>query len=194
MNTAPVAPDKAHLYPRLVGSNWTSYLSQPKTILGRSGTLPRTTRQKQLQVDIDFGSSKAISRKHCEIRYSVRRDRWELHVYGRNGIKLNQVAKKPRDKPNVLKTGALIEIYNTRCVFILPDNYIKPSINEKCVDVNTPNEIEESSFDMDLEAAMIQAFNNHNDLGTTEILQQVQKNYNKSVEKVAYRHFTYRNS
>ncbi|KAI9338608.1 hypothetical protein BD770DRAFT_415374, partial [Pilaira anomala] len=183
VNTAPVAPDKAHLYPRLVGSNWTSYLSQSKIILGRSGTLPRTTRQKQLQVDIDFGSSKAISRKHCEIRYSVRRDRWELHVYGRNGIKLNQVAKKPRDKPNVLKTGALIEICNTRCVFILPDNYIKPSINEECVDVNTPSEVEELGFDVDLEAAMIQAFNNHNELGTAEILQQVQKDYIKSVEK-----------
>ncbi|KAG2236457.1 hypothetical protein INT48_003248, partial [Thamnidium elegans] len=185
VNTPSVPANTAHLYPRLAGSNWTSYLSQSKVIIGRSGTTPRSTRQKQPipQVDIDFGSSKAISRKHCEVRYSVRRDRWELHVYGRNGIKLNQVPKKPRDKPSVLKTGALIEICNTRCVFILPDNYIKPTINEDCVEASTPNEVEDQGFDLDLEDTIVKVFDNRPYLNTTEILLQVKKTYTKPVEK-----------
>ncbi|KAI9269593.1 hypothetical protein EDC94DRAFT_599338 [Helicostylum pulchrum] len=185
VNTPSVPENTAHLYPRLAGSNWTSYLSHSKVIIGRSGTTPRVTRQNQPipQVDIDFGSSKAISRKHCEVRYSVRRDRWELHVYGRNGIKLNQVPKKPRDKPSVLKTGALIEICNTRCVFILPDNYIKPTVNEECVEASTPNEIEDQGFDLDLEDTVVKLFDNHPYLNTTEILLQVKKTYKKPVEK-----------
>ncbi|GAA5807509.1 hypothetical protein MFLAVUS_000872 [Mucor flavus] len=185
VNTPSVPENTAHLYPRLAGSNWTSYLSQSKIIIGRSGTTPRVTRQNQPipQVDIDFGSSKAISRKHCEVRYSVRRDRWELHVYGRNGIKLNQVPKKPRDKPSVLKTGALIEICDTRCVFILPDNYIKPTVNEDCVEASTPIEVEDQGFDLDLEDTVVKVFDNHPYLNTTEILLQVKKTYKNSVEK-----------
>lgn len=154
-------------------------------------TAVRATRQNpappQPQVDLDFGSSKAISRKHCEIRFSVSRDRWELYVHSRNGIKLNHIMKKPRDKPNVLKTGALIEICNTSFIFFLPNNYIKPTEQgaKDCSGADTPeNEADDSSLDHELEIALIQIFENHSCLDTTEILEKIKHSYTKPVEKV----------
>jgi hypothetical protein len=188
-----------HLYPRLAGSNWTSYLSQPSVILGRSGTVmaPISTRQKpqqkpvqQAQVDIDFGSSKAISRKHCEVRFSYKRDQWELYVLGRNGIKINHIVKKPRSRPTILKTGALIEINDTRFVFILPNNYIKPTeggtgaVEEKTTPNN--NDVEELALDYELEIAMIDIFEKKSCLDTREILEELTKTYPKPVDKVGH--------
>ncbi|KAI8982489.1 hypothetical protein BDF20DRAFT_807522, partial [Mycotypha africana] len=122
VNTPTIPPESAHLYPRLAGSDWTSYLSIPIVIVGRS-----EKRQKCNVVHIDFPDCKAISRRHCEFRFSNRRDCWELYVHGRNGIKVNHVPKRPGDKPIILKTGTLIEISNTRFVFIIPNSFIRPS-------------------------------------------------------------------
>ncbi|KAG2202904.1 hypothetical protein INT47_008936, partial [Mucor saturninus] len=192
VNTPSVPPNSAHLYPRLAGSNWTSYLTQPSIILGRSGTAVRSTRQTpaQAQVDLDFGSSKAISRKHCEIRFSYSRDRWELYVHSRNGVKLNQIMKKPHDKPNVLKTGALIEICNTSFIFFLPSNYIKPTYQDKNQSsASTPeNNTEDNSLDHELEIALIQIFEDTGSLNTTEILERVKHCYTKPVEKESILH------
>lgn len=190
VNTPSVPPNSAHLYPRLAGSNWTSYLTQPRVILGRSGMAVRSTRQNPApaQVDLDFGGSKAISRKHCEIRFSASRDRWELYVHSRNGVKLNHIMKKPRDKPSVLKTGALLEICSTSFIFFLPNNYIKPTDKKEDISsVNTP-ENEDISLDHELEIALIQIFGNHASLSTTDILEKVRHTYTKPVEKVNYAH------
>jgi hypothetical protein len=120
VNIPSVPPHEAHLYPRLAGSNWTCYLCQPCVVLGRSRTVTPQKRSRKNMVHVDLGDSKAISRRHCEIRFSPRRDRWELYVYGRNGVKINHVVKKPKDRPAVLKPSALIEIDKTKFVFILP--------------------------------------------------------------------------
>lgn len=188
-----------HLYPRLAGSDWTCYISQLSVILGRSGTVVTTpnTRQKQNQpkqqatqpqVDVDFGSSKAVSRKHCEVKFSYKRDRWELYVFGRNGIKINHIVKKPRDRPTVLKTGALIEIDNTSFVFILPDNYIKPIEGgiQDWEETNTPNsnDVEDIALDHELEVAMIDIMEKCSCMDTKEIMEELKKTYAKPVEKV----------
>ncbi|KAI8365654.1 hypothetical protein EDC96DRAFT_575237 [Choanephora cucurbitarum] len=177
VNTPPVPAGDIHLYPRLAGSNWTSYLSIPCIVLGRStATHPPASKRRQATVDVDFGSSKAISRRHCEIRFSMRRDRWEIYVYGRNGIRINHAVKKPRDKPAVLKTGDLIEINQTSFVFILPNSFIKPrypsQIESGESEVNTPHD-GDSNVDHKLEADVMQLLEQHVCLNTMEIVDKL---------------------
>ncbi|KAI9481083.1 MAG: hypothetical protein EXX96DRAFT_565328 [Benjaminiella poitrasii] len=214
VNTPPVPSNSTHLYPRLAGSNWTSYLSQPRVVLGRSGTTvtsltssslddvnqqdQRRSRKQQRSVDVDLGDSKAISRRHCEIRFSVRRDRWELYVYGRNGVKINHVIKKPGDKPSVLKSSDLIEIDHTSFVFILPNNnnYLKPRIDQKRLlqqqksndserqidsEVNTPkdHDISTQHINHELEIAVVKILEKNNSLNTKEIMEHLDKQVDK---------------
>jgi pSer/pThr/pTyr-binding forkhead associated (FHA) protein len=194
VNIPPVPTSTAHLYPRLAGSNWTCYLNQPTVILGRSNTTKSTDEKKNHVVHVDFGGSKAISRKHCEIRFSEKRDRWELYVYGRNGVKLNHVMKKPRDKPVVLTTGVLIEISNTRFVFILPNNYLKPNCEAPLTqsqktntdtdsEVNTPIN-EDLNMDKNMERAIAGLLVKHTSLYTFEIYEELKNSYDKTIEKV----------
>ncbi|OBZ87899.1 Fork head 1 [Choanephora cucurbitarum] len=177
VNTPPVPASDIHLYPRLAGSNWTSYLSIPCIVLGRSTTVnPSASKRRQATVDVDFGSSKAISRRHCEIRFSMRRDRWEIYVYGRNGIRINHAVKKPHDKPAVLKTGDLIEINQTSFVFILPNSFIKPrypsQIESGESEVNTPHD-GDSNVDHKLEADVMQLLEQNVCLNTMEIVDKL---------------------
>lgn len=199
INTPTVPAHNAHLYPRLAGSNWTSYLSQPSVILGRSGTAAssRATRQKQTpqpKVGVDFGNAMAISRKHCEVRFSFRRDRWELYVYGRNGVRVNHILKKPKDRPVVLTTGSLIEINNTTFVFILPNKYIKPTASnttaveevteaDKCSD-----NVEKTDVNPDLENAVISIFKDHYCLNTADILRKLKNTFTQPIEKESILH------
>ncbi|KAI7901577.1 uncharacterized protein BX663DRAFT_98125 [Cokeromyces recurvatus] len=203
-NTPSVPINSAHLYPRLAGSNWTSYLSQFSVILGRSGTVlnndpnqdQRRPRKLKL-VDIDLGNSKAISRRHCEIRYSARRDRWELYVYGRNGVKINHVIKRPGDKPSILKSSDLIEIDGTSFVFVLPnnDNYLKPGMDpdqlsrvlqnndqqqneETESEINTPKD-EDNTLNHELELAVVKVLERYNSLNTEEILNYLEPEIDK---------------
>lgn len=141
---------------------------------------------------VDFVDSNTVSRRHCEIRFSARRERWELYVYGRNGVKINHVEKKPRDKPTVLKTSSLIEINNTTFVFILPENFIQPRYPSQRgeddgaeeSEITTPNDHHDLGVDHELVSAIASLFNNHNNLNTREIMAELKKIYSKPIEKV----------
>ncbi|KAG1090160.1 hypothetical protein G6F42_019772 [Rhizopus arrhizus] len=66
VNTPSVPPNTAHRYPRLAGSNWTCYISEPRIVIGRSGTATpgqKRTRKDQL-VHVDFVDSNTVSRRH----------------------------------------------------------------------------------------------------------------------------------
>ncbi|KAL0096226.1 hypothetical protein J3Q64DRAFT_1692685 [Phycomyces blakesleeanus] len=121
-----VPTETTHLYPKLAGFNWTCYITTDSAVLGRS----RTDQDKQTaragEVYIGLGSSKAISRRHAEIKYNPRRKRWEIRVAGRNSIKVGHLVKKRGDPPIVLSTGSLLDIGGVQSVFILPDNYSGP--------------------------------------------------------------------
>ncbi|KAG2179714.1 hypothetical protein INT44_006562 [Umbelopsis vinacea] len=104
--------------PKLAGFSWTHYITEDNVILGRSPT-DNDNKQKDAR-HISFGTSKAISRKHAEIKHNPDSNRWELLVYGRNGVKLNGLYKKPPCKPVSLDTGALIDIDGNQFVFVLP--------------------------------------------------------------------------
>ncbi|KAH8548191.1 hypothetical protein BGW37DRAFT_560230 [Umbelopsis sp. PMI_123] len=106
------------LRPKLAGFSWTHYITEDNVVIGRAPTdadnIPKDARH------ISFGTSKAISRKHAEIKHNPASSRWELLVYGRNGVKLNGLFKKPPCKPVALDTGALIDIDGNQFVFVLP--------------------------------------------------------------------------
>lgn len=142
---------------------------------------------------VDFEGSNLVSRRHCEIRFSARRERWELYVYGRNGVKINHIEKKPRDKPTVLKTSSLIEINDTIFVFILPDNFIQPRYasqrrDDNCTDteVTTTNDQNDLGIDHELESKIISLFDNHTHLDTKDILTELNKTLSKPIEKVPH--------
>lgn len=160
-------------------------------MLGRTSTVISASQKRCRNnvVDVDLGDSKAISRRHCEIRFSSRRDRWELYVYGRNGVKIDHAVRKPKDKPTVLRPTTLIEIDKTRFVFILPNHYIKPVQNssEEGVldfDAGTPNNNEESSINVELENAIIKLFETRLALSTKELVDKLKETYDKPVDKV----------
>ncbi|KAI9008997.1 hypothetical protein CLU79DRAFT_775601 [Phycomyces nitens] len=121
-----VPTETTHLYPKLAGFNWTCYITTESAVLGRS----RTDQDKQTprvgEVYIGLGSSKAISRRHAEIKYNPRRKRWEIRVAGRNSIKVGHLVKKRGDPPIGLSTGSLLDIGGVQSVFILPDGYSGP--------------------------------------------------------------------
>ncbi|EIE81739.1 hypothetical protein RO3G_06444 [Rhizopus delemar RA 99-880] len=185
VNTPTILSDRTHLYPRLAGSDWTSYLTQPSIIIGRSGANCKSIP------DIDFGNdTKAVSRKHCEIRFSSRRGRWELIIFSRNGVIVNKVMKRPKDRPIVLKTGTLIEINHTSFVFILPSGALRPTeesrpiVNESPEEGDTPNTADEWALDKELENDVIRLFENSESLTTKEILKRLQTDYGrKFIEK-----------
>ncbi|CEP10186.1 hypothetical protein [Parasitella parasitica] len=196
VNTPSVPPNTAHLYPRLAGSDWTCYISEPRIVLGRSGLAnpgQKRTRKDQI-VHVNFEGSNLVSRRHCEIRFSARRERWELYVYGRNGVKIDHIEKKPREKPTVLKTSSLIEINDTIFVFILPDNFIRPRYPSQRVDeatdfeITTLNDHNNLGIDYELETAIISLFDNHSHLDTKDILTALKKSSNKQIEKEALLH------
>ncbi|KAI8884071.1 hypothetical protein K501DRAFT_332961 [Backusella circina FSU 941] len=172
-NTIPES--SAHLYPRLAGSNWTCIISRNKIILGRS--------TEKTQVDVDFGSSKAISRKHCEIRFSASRARWELVVYGGMGVKVNHVLKKKADKPTVLTTGSLIDINNTSFVFINPTNKPPPVQNEAQSESEANTPAEEIVLDSQLEAALVELLEKKEKMETQAIISALNEKRNKPIEK-----------
>lgn len=89
--------------PKLAGFSWTHYITEDNVIIGRSPT-DGDNKSKDPRY-INFGMSKAISRKHAEIKHNAASNRWELFVYGRNGVKLNGLYKKPPCKPVTLDTG-----------------------------------------------------------------------------------------
>lgn len=177
-------------------------MTRSSVIIGRSGANGKTCP------DIDFGNAtKAVSRKHCEIRYSHRRERWELIVFSRNGVIVNRLMKKPKDRPVVLQTGALIEINHTRFVFILPNQALKPmdenthSTQESSPSVKavtpaadelseegaTPDAADDTVvvLDQELESAVIQLFEKYKSLSTKEILKELESVYTKKpIEKV----------
>ncbi|KAG2218294.1 hypothetical protein INT45_000976, partial [Circinella minor] len=168
VHTPDVPPESTRLYPKLVGSHWECYITSDYLILGRSpgpdAPPPRSGRQHR--VDVDFGSHRRdVSRRHADIRFHNSKQRWELRIYGRNGVKVNNVLKRPKTGSIVLNTGSLLEIGDNRCVFILPD---------RSAPVTT--------LDSRLENLIMDAFKDQALLDTTAVVNYVNKNStNKTV-------------
>lgn len=130
-------------YAKISGRTWTYYVKTLKIVIGRStdslhghshshtpsmedsiegvsGMGGNSTNSES--VDIDLGPSKVVSRRHAVIQYNLDARRWELFVYGRNGIKVDGVRLNlPYGAPYVLGSGNILDIGGTQMMFILPD-------------------------------------------------------------------------
>ena len=67
---------------KLQGTTWNYYLRQFSIILGRKTAT-------SLDVDVDLGSSKIVSRRHAKIEYNDETKKWELKCLGKNPVIVN---------------------------------------------------------------------------------------------------------
>ncbi|KAI8074163.1 hypothetical protein BC940DRAFT_290198 [Gongronella butleri] len=121
VRSAPVPEEKRHLYPKLVASNWICYITTDSVILGRASVDPKAKDK----VGVDFHSDMRISRRHAAIKHNKRKNHWELHVYGRNGVKVNHTFHKATSRV-VLSTMSYLNIGDNECIFVLPESTGKP--------------------------------------------------------------------
>ncbi|KAI8096190.1 uncharacterized protein BX664DRAFT_382676 [Halteromyces radiatus] len=136
---SPSVPhETSHLYPKLAGANWTCYITGDTIRLGRApenkASLPRNNNNKPV-VDVDFRGSKQISRRHADIKFNVKKNCWELRVYGRIGVKVNHDLVTKKQRPVPLPRMAHLDIGGNSFVFVLPDNPdIKPGRNKSTLE------------------------------------------------------------
>lgn len=117
-------------YAKVAGANWTYYIKDLVVRIGRppdtrtagNGSPTPPPQQKHEEVHIDLGPSKLISRNHAIISYDMVNGEhcWQLHVLGRNGVKINDKSHK-RDAKIVLRSGNVIDIGGTEMMFVLPN-------------------------------------------------------------------------
>jgi len=86
---SPPSQDKISAYYSLVFPGWTFYIQMLSITIGRrcspSSNTPTTSTAEQIQVDVDLGNLKSVSRLHAKIEYDQDEDRFVLVVIGRNG-------------------------------------------------------------------------------------------------------------
>ncbi|KAL7269989.1 transcription factor [Rhizina undulata] len=118
-------------YAKIAGSTWTYYVKDLVIRIGRPpgdgrpGTAGSLTPPPQPRVEdvvhIDLGPSKLISRNHATISYDMNgQHNWQLHVHGRNGVKVDDEMLK-KDGKTALRSGSILEIAGVQMMFVLPD-------------------------------------------------------------------------
>lgn len=86
---SPPTPDKISAYYSLVFPHFTFYIQTLSITIGRR-TIPNpntatSSTAEPVQVDVDLGALKSVSRLHAKIEYDQDEDRFVLAVIGRNG-------------------------------------------------------------------------------------------------------------
>jgi len=118
-------------YAKLAGKDWTFYVKNLRNKIGRppeqSNISPQVNGDGLTQslaedqkIHIDLGPSKMISRFHAEIYFDTDLERWNIHVNGRNGIRINNEAVR-RGENKRLISGQVIEIGGVEMMFVLPE-------------------------------------------------------------------------
>jgi hypothetical protein len=86
---SPPLQDKISAYYSLVFPGWTFYIQTLSITIGRrcsqTTNAPTSSTTEQVQVDVDLGNLKSVSRLHAKIEYDQDEDRFVLIVIGRNG-------------------------------------------------------------------------------------------------------------
>lgn len=98
-------PEPVQAYAKLTGADWTYYIKSLPVLIGRSSD---ANDEVGSPVHIDLSPQKIVSRRHGKIDFNSDTMRWELHVIGRNGIKVNGTLHRPPCEPLYLES---------RCVF-----------------------------------------------------------------------------
>lgn len=87
----PLSPtqDKISAYYSLVFPHFTFYIQTLSVTIGRrcapNPNVATSSTAEPLQVDVDLGALKSVSRLHAKIEYDQDEDRFVLVVIGRNG-------------------------------------------------------------------------------------------------------------
>ncbi|RUS12634.1 hypothetical protein BC938DRAFT_478628 [Jimgerdemannia flammicorona] len=99
-NSSNSAPVRA--YAKLSGNGWTFYIQFLPIIIGRSSSEAADDGEP---VHVDLRPLKVVSRRHGKIGFNSDTMRWELHIIGRNGIKVNGQLHQPPCQPVHLENG-----------------------------------------------------------------------------------------
>ena len=130
-------------FARISGREWTYYVLSSQIYFGRAPDgfhAARQARQEtgaqesgddQPPIDLDLGPSKVVSRTHAELRYSQSDDGWHVHVYGRNGVRVDE-ANLRRGQIIKIKSGTIITIAGTEMLFQSASG--KPVIHPSFID------------------------------------------------------------
>ena len=120
-------------FAKLSGQDWTYYVKRTSIKIGRppdgrsrSGEADSPAQAKpevdeDLNVHIDLGPSKHISRLHAEVSYDSTDYQWHIEVTGRNGVRLNDKILKKGDSA-ILESGVVIEIAGTEMMFVTAED------------------------------------------------------------------------
>lgn len=120
-------------FAKVAGRDWTYYVLETNINIGRPpdgigrqsvehGTLSSPPEQLDdpVNVQIDLGPSKHVSRSHAELFYKSEDEKWHILVNGRNGLKLNDATLR-RGQQMALTSGDVIEIAGTEMMFVTAD-------------------------------------------------------------------------
>ncbi len=133
--------DGVQAYAKIAGATWTYYVKTLRVNIGRPPdsspatnanadpsaapppqSSPGVEGADNLVVHIDLGPSKLISRQHAIIEYATEGvEGWQLIVYGRNGVKVNDQIIR-RGGRAVLQSGDILEIGGTQMMFVTPND------------------------------------------------------------------------
>ncbi|KAL2315619.1 Fork head transcription factor Fkh2 [Schizosaccharomyces pombe] len=134
-------------YAKFAGSTWTYYVKKIRIILGREPANPSPKgKNEDLEViDMNFGPSKVVSRKHAVVEYDLDDQTWNCSVYGRNGIKVDGKLFKNGETVK-LTSGSILEVAGLQMMFVLPN-----AAEQKQTDENT---IKEDAIKSEISAAV----------------------------------------
>lgn len=118
----------------IVGKNWVCRLVDDSVMIGRNTDYldDRTVQAPPVissnSAIIDLGPSKVVSRKHAQILFNKAERKWELHILGRNGLKVDNKKVKPTGRNPIstltLNSGNLLDIGGHQMFFLL--NSVSP--------------------------------------------------------------------
>ncbi|EEB09595.1 fork head transcription factor Fkh2 [Schizosaccharomyces japonicus yFS275] len=107
-------------YAKFAGSTWTYYVQKLRIVLGREPNGSSSAPPNVEPVDMDFGPSKLISRKHAVVVFDLNTQQWNCTVHGRNGIRVNGKTYAANSSVT-LESGYILDIGGVQMMFVLPD-------------------------------------------------------------------------
>jgi hypothetical protein len=110
-----ISDTEVQAYAKLAGNVWTYYVQNIEVVIGRTSD-PNSPQER---VDIDLGPAKVVSRRHAVIQYNTKLRHWEIHILGRNGVRVDRVHYK--EGSVVLRSGNILDIGGVQMMFVLPD-------------------------------------------------------------------------
>ena len=134
--------DTVSAFAKIAGKSWTYYVKESSIIIGRSAEAPSKSIDNLHNTDagkthIDLYPVKHVSRVHAKIFYNSNVERWHVEVYGRNGLKVNDLLIR-RGHDRQLNSGDVLEVAGFEMIFVSPD--VPAVVHEKYLDRLKPSD------------------------------------------------------